>query len=262
MLWPLDIYLYGEYTDLVSILIKSLFLLLFTIFFVIIVISAYYQRGNLYYVGLIVFIVAYLFILLPFFNIYLPLYEVAPWGNTLQSETFYLGCLLLICGGSVLMYDVYFEDKRIVLNYWKLPEKTKQNITNAFLFISGLCLVFNLWDYNGLITPICEGWEFAPEPLILEKIPVMVQFMLNSILIGIWLFIFIFYLYRRHFLTAWRIKFSILVIIILVFILAFMVLNAGRLGINCWLLRYRISPLLSFIIIVPLIVIIKSINQQ
>ena len=224
-------------------------------------ISAYYQKGNLYYVGLIVFIIAYFFILLPFFNIYLPLYEVAPEGNTLRSETFYLGCFLLICGGSISMYDVYFKDKRIVLNYWKLPEKTKRNITNAFLFISGLFLVFNLWDYTGLVTPICKGKYFAPEPLFLEQVPVMVQFMVNSILIGIWLFIFIFYLYRRHFLTAWRVKFSILVIIILVFISAFLVLNAWMLRDICWLLRYRISPLPSFIIILPLLIILKSVKE-
>ena len=242
-------------------MIKILCLSLFTIFFVIIVISAYYQRGNLYYVGLIVFIIAYLFILLPFFNIYLPLYEVAPEGNTLQSETFYLGCLLLICGGFFLESDVFMKGKRIVFNYWKLPEKTKRNVTNAFLFISGLCLVFNLWDYNGLVSPICEGKAFAPEPLFLEAVPVMVQFMVNSILIGIWLFIFIFYLYRSHFLTAWRVKFSILVIIFLVFISAFLVLNAGRLGVDCWLLRYRISPSPSFIIIIPLIIILKSVKE-
>ncbi|NVM55761.1 MAG: hypothetical protein HWN66_18825 [Candidatus Helarchaeota archaeon] len=257
----MDIYLYVELSDLVYILIEILFLSLFTIFFGIIVISAYFQKGNLYYIGLSVFIIAYFFILLPFFNIYLPLFEEAPWGNTLRAETFYLGCLLLICGGGLLVSDAYFEGKRIVLNYWKLPEKTKQNVTNAFLFISGLCLVFNLWDYNGLIYPIYFGFSHAPEPLFLEKVPVMLQFTINSILIGIWLFIFIFYLYKKHFLAAWRVMFSILVIIILVFISAFLILNASSLGVDYTLLRYWISPLPSFIIILPLLIILKSVNQ-
>ncbi len=237
-----------------------LFLSFFTVIFGLIVIHAYYQRGNLYYFGLIIFIIAYLLILLPFFNIYLPLYGDAPWGNTIQAETFYLGCFLLICGGFLLLYDVFIQGKRIILDYRKLPEKTKQSIMNGFLFVSGLFFVFNLWDYNGLIMPIYFNYQYAPEPLLLEKVPVMIQFTINSTLIGIWLFIFIFFLYKRNVLKTFRVKVSIILIFVFVSFSIFLILNCKNLGINYNLLKYWISPLPSFLIVIPLLIILKSDN--
>jgi len=230
----------------------------FTLLFIIIAIFAYEKRGNIFFVGLVVYITAFLLIILPFFGIYLPLYEEAPWGNTVAAETFYLGCMLLLCGGFLLSFDIYLENQRVVINIRKLPDETKDNIMRSFLCVAGLFFAMNLWDYNGLLMPLYFGYEYAPEPLLLKKIPVLVQFSINSIMMGMWLIIFIFYLNRDGFLKDFKVKTGLFVVLLLIIISAFLILTCRSIPLSYDLQRYVFQPLPAWFIVIPLLIILKS----
>jgi hypothetical protein len=262
-LWPLDLYLYRDLNTPLYFFIKIFFMSLFIFFYLVILIFSYLKRGNLFYFGLIIYIIAFLFIILPFFNIYLLLYEEAPWGNTLASETFYLGCFLFLLGSFVLNYDIFFKNKRIVFDIRKIPEETKGNIIRSFLTLSGLFFAFNLWDFNGLLLPIYYGLEYAPEPLMLERVPYLSQFMINTIMVGIWLTIFIYFLHRKRYLGDNIIKFSLVSVIILTVISVIMIVSCRNIPIPYDLQRYVIQPIPSWLIVIPLFLILKtSINIE
>ncbi len=262
-LWPLDLYLYADLDTPLYIFIKIFFISLFIIMFWFIVLFSFVKRGNLFPFGFIILIIAFFFIILPFFKIYLPLYEEVPWGNTLASETYYLGCALLLCGGFLLNYDLFFKKKRIILNPHKLSEETKERITRSFLILSGMFFAFNLLDFNGLILPIYYGLEYAPEPLILEKVPLFLQFILNSVMIIIWLSIFIYFLHKKRYLNDKLVKISLISLFGLIFVSILLILFCKNIPITHELLRYILQPIPSWLIIVPLLVIIKvNINLE
>jgi hypothetical protein len=262
-LWPLDLYLYTDLSTPFYIFIKTFFMSLFILFFGFILLFSYVKRGNSFYIGLVIYIIAFSFIILPFFNIYLPLYEEAPWGNTLASETFYLGCFLLLCGGFIMNFDVYFKNKRIIFDIRKLPEDTKDRIIRSFLILSGMFLAMNLWDYNGLLLPIYYELEYAPEPLMLVKVPYILQFMINTIMIGIWTSILSYFLYKKRYLRDNIIKFSLVSIFFLIVMSAIMIISSRNIPIPYELQRYVYQPIPSWLIIIPLFIILKtSINLE
>ncbi|MHA1294860.1 MAG: hypothetical protein ACTSQJ_19650 [Promethearchaeota archaeon] len=257
-LWPLDIYLYIELNTTFFVSKKIFFITSFIFFYIIIAIFSYFKRGNTFYIGLLVYIIAFFLIILPFFNIYLPLYDEAPWGNTSAAETFYLGCFLLVCGGFLLNFDIYVENKKIFINIRKLPEETKDKIMRAFLFVSGLFLAMNLWDYNGLIMPIYYGYEYAPEPLLLEKISVIFQFFINTIMLSIWLTILTIYLARKGILHEFKIKISIVFIILLIIVSAILIFTCKVIPLSYEEQRYIIQPIPAYLICFPLLIILQS----
>ena len=261
VLWPLDIYLYVPVTNFFYYILEFIFLFFFTVFYILITIYSLHYKGNTFYFGLIIFITAFFLVLLPFFGFYLPIYQFAPWGNTLTSETFYLGCFLLVIGGFFLNADIFTQNHIIVINPYKLPEKTKINMMNAFLFVAGLFFVYNLWDYNGLIMPIYFNYAYAPEPLLLQKVPVLIQFLINSTLIGIWLTIFIYYLKRQDILKEKFVRINLILIFSLIAISIFFIFYCKNLNLSYELLRRVISPIPAFFI-VPLLLLIVRIDYR